>query len=126
VLLAPHGVDPVIVAHELSHIEFHQRLGPARDKVPQWFDEGLAVLVSDDPRHLLPHTAADRCRLAADQTLPQTLSQWQSAARANEHLYSKAACRVSQWVDARGGPPAILDLIDRLNEGEAFATVYAK
>lgn len=38
--LSPRGVDAVIIAHELSHIEFHRRLGPAREGVPQWFDEG--------------------------------------------------------------------------------------
>lgn len=124
VLLSPRGVDAVIVAHELSHIELHRRLGPASDEVPQWFDEGLAVLVSNDPRYLLPDTAADRCRLAPDGTLPRTLQQWQRAARDDEQLYAKVACQVSRWVDAHGGPPAVLDLIERLHDGETFAAVY--
>jgi hypothetical protein len=124
VLLSPRGVDAVIVAHELSHIEFHRRLGPAREGVPQWFDEGLAVLVSDDPRHLLPDNATDRCRLAPRETLPETLAQWQNAAREGERLYSMAACQVSRWVDSRGGALAVLDLIDRLNDGETFATSF--
>lgn len=84
----------------------------------------MAVLVSDDPRYLLPDTATDRCRLAPGETLPETLSQWQSAAREGEHLYSKAACQVSRWVDAHGGSPAVLNLIDRMNNGETFATAF--
>jgi hypothetical protein len=58
VMLSPRGIDPVIAAHELTHVELHSRLNGAA--VPQWFDEGLAVLVSDDPRYLRPD--GDRCR----------------------------------------------------------------
>jgi len=47
-ILAPRGADPVIATHELSHVEFHRRRGSAT--VPQWFDEGLAVVISDDRR----------------------------------------------------------------------------
>ncbi|MEV4473473.1 hypothetical protein ACFFR3_46865 [Nonomuraea salmonea] len=56
VMLSPHGVDPVIFPQELTHVEPHARLRGA--EVPQWFDGGLAVLVSDGPRYLPPATAA--------------------------------------------------------------------
>lgn len=60
VMLSPRGVDPVIASHEMSHVELHTRLHSSGARVPQWFDEGLAVLVSGDPRHLAPATAPDR------------------------------------------------------------------
>ena len=123
VMLSPRGIDPVIAAHELSHVEFHERLGAQQGQVPQWFDEGLAVLVSDDPRYLLPGTAADRCRVASGGELPATLDAWLSAAGADEQVYAKAACRVSRWVDAHGGNRAVPDLIDRLHRGERFTAV---
>ena len=56
-MLSPEGINETIAAHELSHIEFHRRVGAwkiFRDVVPTWFDEGLAVVVSDDPRYLAP------------------------------------------------------------------------
>jgi hypothetical protein len=95
VMLSPRGIDPVIAAHELTHVELHARLG--RASVPQWFDEGLAVLVSDDPRFLLPEGASDRCRVASTGPLPETLDDWLRAAGADAQVYAQAACAVSRW-----------------------------
>jgi hypothetical protein len=84
VMLSPRGIDAVIAAHELAHVELHERLGSHAGHVPQWFDEGLAVLVSDDPRYLRPETAVDRCLVASDEALPATLPEWLRAAGADE------------------------------------------
>lgn len=95
VMLSPRGIDPVIATHELTHVELHARLG--RGSVPQWFDEGLAVLVSDDPRYLLPVGARDRCRVTPTGPLPETLDDWLRAASADVQVYAQAACAVSRW-----------------------------
>ncbi len=52
-MLSPRGQDIVIITHELTHIELHTRIGAFRSwrSIPSWFDEGLAVLVSKDPRY---------------------------------------------------------------------------
>jgi hypothetical protein len=84
-------------------------------------DEGLAVLVAGDERYLLPDTGGDRCRgVASHEAPPETLDEWLRAAKADEQVYAKAACRVSRYVDAGGGPQAVLTLIDALNHGEPF------
>lgn len=57
VMLSPRGVDAMIASHEMSHVELHNRLTPAAE-LPQWFDEGLAVVVSDDARYLAPESTA--------------------------------------------------------------------
>ncbi len=95
VMLSPRGIDPVIAAHELTHVELHARLG--QGSVPQWFDEGLAVLVSDDSRYLLPVGARDRCRVAPTGPMPETLDDWLRAAGADVQVYAQAACAVSRW-----------------------------
>lgn len=126
VMLSPSGVDPVIASHEMSHVELHARLD-AGAKVPQWFDEGLAVLVSGDPRYLAPETApgtaADRCLVSTDAPLPATLDAWFRAAGADRTTYARAACRVSRWVAANGGPHVVLDLVRRLDAGETFGAI---
>ncbi|MGC4896503.1 hypothetical protein [Micromonospora sp. DT31] len=122
-MLSPRGIDPVIAAHELSHVELHARLGSHADEVPQWFDEGLAVLVADDRRYLLPPTAPDRCRDAAPGPLPETLDAWLRAATADEQVYARAACRVQRWVQAGGGPEAVLRLVTRLRAGADIDTL---
>ncbi len=111
VMLSPRGVDPVIAAHELSHVELHARLGSGT--VPQWFDEGLAVLVSADPRYLLPEGAGDRCRVAPTGPLPRTPQEWLAAAGADRQVYAMAACAVSRWVATHD----VLTLIDDLAAG---------
>jgi len=54
ILLSPSRIFVVIAAHELVHIELHWRMGLsgwARGTVPVWFDEGLATVLSGDPRY---------------------------------------------------------------------------
>jgi len=49
--LSPLGLDPVIVGRELCRIALHARIGLRRyfaGAIPAWFDEGLAVVVSED------------------------------------------------------------------------------
>lgn len=122
-LLSPNGANETIATHELSHGEFHQRLGSARDRVPQWFDEGLAVLVSDDARYLQAGRGEARCRLPLAEALPVVTTDWSApTGGAVDHHYLQAGCVVAKWVDDNGGPAAVLDLIDRLRDGAAFET----
>ncbi|MBE1585635.1 hypothetical protein ACFPOI_46955 [Nonomuraea angiospora] len=120
VMLSPRGVDPVIASHEMTHVELHARLNGA--EVPQWFDEGLAVLVSDDPRYLAP--TGDRCLVDPRQPLPVTLDEWLRAASADPRTYAQAACQVSRWVGANGGKEAVRTLVERLSAGQAFPDVF--
>jgi hypothetical protein len=124
--LSPRGANPVIAAHELSHIELHSRLGVVktyRRDIPQWFDEGVAVVVSDDPRYLAKEGAADRCLASPDGDLPTQRAAWVERA-SNGNLYAKAACRVSRWMSAKGGPTAVTHLIDEVAGGTDFGTAY--
>ena len=124
--LSPRGMTVTIASHEMSHIELHTRIGlikAVRRDVPQWFDEGVAVLVSDDGRYLRPASSPDRCLAEPDGALPTTRSAWiESAASAS--LYAKAACRVSRWTADHGGSPAVTRLLATIAAGESFETAY--
>jgi hypothetical protein len=127
--LAPEGIDPVIIAHERSHVELHGRIGLLNfwtGAIPTWFDEGLAVVVSDDPRYFRPAAEGDRCRSTPDGPMPERLNDWLKAAGSDHMLYARAACRVLRWSERNGGRQAVLRLIDRINRGEAFGPVYLK
>jgi hypothetical protein len=108
VMLSPRGIDPVIAAHELTHVELHARLDGAA--VPQWFDEGLAVLVADDPRYLRPAGEGDRCLVAPTGPLPDTLDGWLRAASADAGVYAQAACAVSRWTVTHDVHRVVADL----------------
>jgi hypothetical protein len=125
--LSPVGLDVVTVAHERTHIEVHGRIGIVRfltGALPAWFDEGLAVLVSDDPRYLRPAGSGDRCLAAPNQNLPIGTAEWMRRASADPTLYTQAACRVQRWADAHGGRDGLLLLIDRVGAGASFDTVW--
>jgi hypothetical protein len=127
--LAPDGLDPVIIAHERAHVELHGRIGLLNfwtGAIPTWFDEGLAAVVSDDPRYFRPVGEGDRCRAAPDGVMPERLNDWLKAASRDPALYARAACRVLRWTERNGGNAAILRLIERINRGEAFGPVYLR
>ncbi len=120
-MLSPAGTNVTIATHELSHVEFHQRLGSAGGKVPDWFDEGLAVLVSEDARYLRPADAEDRCLVPYEQALPIVDADWNTATAGGvDRPYLLAACVVSRWTAEHGGPAAVLDLIAQLRAGADF------
>ncbi len=124
--VSPRGTNTVIISHELSHIELHHRLGlerTLRRDVPQWFDEGLAVNISDDPRYLAPVGKSDRCLVASDEVLPTDRRFWLETA-ANNDLYAKAACRVSRWLAAHDGSKGLLKLVARVRAGVPFEEAY--
>ncbi|OOY12569.1 hypothetical protein BMG00_01580 [Thioclava marina] len=120
VRVAPRGLTGTILAHELAHTETHARLGmlgQIRGKMPAWFDEGLSVLVSDDPRYLNPGAGIERCKALPDQPLPVSPFEWAPLAGRDNGLYAQAACAVLIWAAHQGGDPAILA---RLDTGTAF------
>lgn len=121
-VLSPRGENPVIAAHELSHIELHNRIGFLNTwnrAVPQWFDEGLAAEISGDPRYLAEGSAGDRCLIEPGGDMPTTRNAWVESARTQE-LYARAACRVNRWLLSRGGPQAIVTLAQKVANGEPF------
>jgi hypothetical protein len=110
----------------LSHVQIHSRIGllrTLRGDVPEWFVEGVAVVVSDDPRYLASAKAADRCLVEPDGPLPSRLSAWVRKA-AREQLFAKAACKVSRWMRAKGGRQAVVALLDQVADGATFEAAY--
>ena len=50
ILLSPRGLTWHFIAHEWSHAEMLTRLGFfAWRRMPQWFDDGVAVAISEAP-----------------------------------------------------------------------------
>jgi len=128
--LSPRGIDPVIAAHELSHMELRHRLGRLRflmGAIPAWFDEGVAVVVSDDRRYLAPANAPEPCLIRSDEELPTGRFDWiREVGRFDtKQLYAKAACRVAEWMAAKGGAAAVTRLVGQVSSGTPFAEAYA-
>lgn len=123
VFVYPEGANPTILAHELAHTELHARLGTLRrltQPVPTWFDEGLAVLVSHDPRYLeVDQGVVIGCK-AGDWPAPPAdqRSFRRRAATETQALYTASACMTIAWLDDHGGISAMPALLDQIRSGD--------
>jgi hypothetical protein len=145
ILLSPRGLDRHFLAHEWTHAEVHQRL-VLRGwwSLPRWFDEGLAVAVSEAPAHSEAHwqelraagvrvpTPAELRRIGSLWRWEAAVQAWGDAGNAQRRargepeirpLYTAAGHEVRPWLAARG-TPGLLALLDGLNAGEPFDALY--
>ncbi|MGD2083390.1 MAG: hypothetical protein PVF91_10505 [Chromatiales bacterium] len=145
ILLSPRGLSWHFLAHEWSHDEIRSRLTfGAWWGLPRWFDEGLAVAVSEAPEHSEAHweflVASDVPRPSRSELHSyRTLRQWLDAVHrygetANAErrakgepevrpVYAAAGHEVRPWF-AEAGRQGLLGLIKRLNEGDDFEDAY--
>ena len=118
-ILSPRGLNIVIISHELTHIELHTRVGALRAwrAIPSWFDEGLAVYVSQDPRYTEEAwlKATDDGKNAPDiNTLTWGKGSWLLN-------YGTARHTVGKWY-AHAGHAGLKQLIARVRNGTDFDT----
>lgn len=147
ILLSPRGLNWHFLAHEWSHDEIRARLSlGAWWRLPRWFDEGLAVTISDSPEHSEAHwqfliESEVRKPTRRELFTYKSLRQWLNAVHAFGEtqnaerkargepeirpVYTAAGHEVRHWF-AEVGTPGLLELIDRLNEGEDFDAVYTE
>ncbi|MBC7503219.1 MAG: hypothetical protein H7315_22390 [Herminiimonas sp.] len=145
ILLSPRGLSWQFLAHEWSHTEMSERLTfLAWRRMPQWFDEGLAVAVSQAPEHSEEHW-----QFLIDSNTPhpsrnelityRTLNEWLAAvmkfgepenpqrkARGEPEIrpvYAAAGHEVRLWL-AKARTSGLMVFIDRLNHGDDFDQAY--
>ena len=125
--VAPQGISPVYIAAGLSRAELQGRVGFwkfSMGAVPMWFDEGVAVVVADDPAYILPPGHGERCKAGSFPDMPATPSDWQQELQQEgDVLYAQSACKTVMWMDQNGGPQAVTGLLDKLAQGQDFATL---
>jgi hypothetical protein len=136
-LLSPRGRSMPIVAHEWSHAEFNSRLGFwAWLHTPQWFDDGLAVTVSEEPRH---SESVYQEALQAGASPPplselESMRQWSRAVRkyrdpklnpGNRALvYATAGHEVRSWFQ-QARTPGLLKFCAEMRSGANFPDANA-
>jgi len=145
ILLSPRGLNWHFMAHEWSHAEMSTRLTFfAWKRMPQWFDEGVAVAVSDAPEHSEQHwqflATSNIARPTREELYTfKTLDEWLDAVRRysdNKNserrargeteihsVYAAAGHEIRPWL-AQVGTPGLLAFIEKLNAGEAFEAAY--
>jgi len=134
IVLSPEGQSVTIIAHELAHVELCARLGgfpKVLKAVPQWFDEGQAVMVSmaeEFSDHAWRHATEDGSK-APDLDALTSMDEWMRVTGARgenmQLTYGTARREVGRWF-GHCGCPGLLALIRALQEGEPFAQAYAR
>ena len=111
VLISNKGLNKTTLTHELAHAEFNKRLGKSHwNKVPMWFDEGLAALVCKDPKYAKPVPSMSLSKLSSHD-------QWLDAVRDKKPVYNIARQAIEGWYKGVG-TEGLHDLINRLHKGE--------
>lgn len=145
ILLSTRGFNWHFLAHEWSHAELRSRLTfRAWWHLPSWFDEGLAVSISDAPEHSEDHWKFLVAKNIQRPTRAELLTyksgrQWldavhrygetQNAERRAKGepevrpVYAAAGHEVRPWL-AKVGSSGLLALIEHLNSGEDFDALY--
>ena len=145
ILLSPRGLNWHFIAHEWSHAEMSTRLTLfAWKRMPQWFDDGVAVAISEAPEHSEQHwqflVASNIPRPTREELYTlRSLNQWLDAVRRysdNKNaerrargeteihsVYAAAGHELRPWL-ATAGTPGLLAFIEKLNDGETFESAY--
>lgn len=105
-----------VLTHEMSHIEMRARLGAVA--VPPWFNEGVATHLANTRRCPAGARGIDNLdALATQRAWHESLVQDKSISNG---LYCQASAAVKAWMEARGGAPAVVALLDGLAGGQKF------
>ncbi len=118
-----------IIAHEFTHAELHTRLNmKALKRIPTWFDEGLAT--QNDYREQYGLDAWIEQTDNGKNTVPledmDTGSEFYADPVEDRRFrYLNAKHEVGVWMDTHQ-QKGLLELFDKLNNGEEFDTAYFK
>ncbi len=134
VVISPRGVCEAIISHELAHVELASRLGGfdrTLEKLPQWFDEGQAVMVSGAEEFSEDAwLAATRDgRDAPDLASLESVQEWNRLTGYRgeymQHTYGTAKREVVRWF-AKSGRAGFAELVAALARDESFYSAYRR
>lgn len=135
ILLLPDGFNPEVLSHEWSHVELYVRVGDSGYRgIPMWFHEGLAVVVSNLPRHsdeTLREAQSRGFAIPPDVKQYGELQVWSEALEEYHNpdglnvVYAAAGHEVRGWLK-RVGPEGLPELIEAINSGDEFVAAYER
>ena len=125
--ISPEYLNVDVLAHELTHAELKERLSTkALRKIPTWFDEGLA-LQNDYREQYEPAMWAEQTdngkNIVAHEDMDTAAEFYSGTKEDRRFRYLNAKHDVAEWLETHG-LQGFMNLIDRLNDGEDFSTVY--
>ena len=126
ILIGPGGQNEMIVPHERIHAELHRALRVSDlwdQRIPAWFNEGLASFLSGDPRPDRPLHARDAdwictARSFRDWGRPHPEKDWRAT--------FGAAARLVAEIEEIHGRDGLRDLVAAVEAGAPFDAEYRR
>ncbi len=118
-----------ILAHEITHAELHTRLSMrAYQRIPTWFDEGLATQNDYRERYSEEQWIAQTDN--GENTVPledmDTPAEFYAGeAEDRRFRYLNAKHEIAKWMESHG-QQGLLELLEKLNDGVDFYTAYGR
>ncbi len=139
ILLSPRGLTVPIIAHEWSHVELYTRMDGffTTSNIPQWFDEGLGVVVSNDPTHseTIWQEVQAQGTLCPDLSDLQSENDWFTATKkygdaslnkaVYNVVYSCAGHEVRRWY-RKAGRAGLAHFIETVRFNMTFEQAYSE
>lgn len=124
IVVGPKGLNVSVISHEFTHAELRERLHN-KNKVPVWFDEGLATMVdgrySNYKKVWLQYS--NNGEIPVDYSLLDSHQAFHYGNAEAWTNYNLACYEVSRWYTIVGSS-GLIKLIDELNKGEQFDVKY--
>ena len=129
ICISDEYLDPDILAHEITHAELRARLtAQALGKIPTWFDEGLALQNDYRERYSEEQWKAQTDNgknTIALEDMDTPAEFYAGEAEDRRFRYLNAKHELDAWMAAHE-QHGLLELIEKLNDGEAFYTAYSR
>lgn len=127
-MVAPGAVNPVALTEAFSHVELRARVGfwkMEMGAIPEWFENGVAVVAANDPLYIKPRTYQSRCVVGSFPDMPATPSEWnEELEQEGDVLYAQSACKTVMWMQNQGGPHAVTTLLAQVSQGLTFDSLF--
>jgi len=130
IVLSSDYLNVDVAAHELTHAEVHRRIFFGKlgyqSLIPTWFDEGVAL--QNDYRDAYNEeawkAATDNGRNVVELGEINTAAKFYvGGLEERRYRYIVSKHELNDWID-RNGISALAGLLDKVNRGEDFDTLY--
>ena len=107
-------IDSSYISHELIHAELAERINNSEDKLPAWFNEGLATQADNFGKFGTFSSSNEDEILSSDYFTDK---------KQNTEFYASSQYLINQWFKI-GGTTELLNLIDEVNAGKDLKDVF--
>jgi hypothetical protein len=124
IVLGPNGMNVDVIAHEMCHCELAKRVGMLnREKIPAWFDEGLAMQLDDREKYGEEEWVklTGYGKSVPDIKLVNTSERFYNSQAASHYIIAKH--ELKQWL-AAVGTNGLSELVLKIKKGREFGEAY--